>query len=1017
MHLSTAIAEIAERNQRLQAATLKGRLTEQDTLSLQEGYVYLYKDGAVPVLGLGHSGSALPFNTDEYDGIPFIITKLQEDRDGDIVVPLGCRIESYSLNPVWFFGHQQWEIPIGTSRRPDGRIMVFAEEQQVKSWWYADRQDPDADFIYGKVKRGVLNATSMAFVPIRAYRREREEHRGYYSDDKARLHNQATTPPGWVFEEYDLTEISIVGVPSNAGAIRDSLDKEASYLSPRLQKGLGAYAAQAQGCWNGWCPPGFRRENEVCVPSALQPGISGHAESERKRDPMTCSSKGSNQRSKEGYFGEEEDPGRPDRWVAQEATGWWILGKNGYRNGPYKTREEAMQRLNKSSSADTTKHRKAATQADMESSNEPPRPHENDTEDKADRSGVQNVLRLRRALIQDALEDILRRYRGREVDSGMILSAIKRVVQELPRYEGEPPEARQISQAEVNRDLADLESMGRITRLPHSAGEDSGQIPYRVNRSIGQKDTCKERCHKSLEESSGTSGGYTISEGDGMSDKQRLSEDIDSDLACKILKDGTIDGKPLTPAQRGMFGAACARSKKSHGGLREKCRRALHLLKGSVRKQKVTDKNGREIVEGATVIDNRGQMARVVEIHTGWVKVRYQDGHEESPRSNTLVVGKSMSSTRKKIRSSCAACGASGRRKTVDDSVNLQPAADDDKSKDEEMSKDLGGEGEEESAAPKPSAQVLAALYSHAKSESDYIDDELTKMDHPGVSEALMGYRDNHVAPRMEALKDLLGEHHTDQDMEKLCKALEGDGAAGGGEDTPGELGMVEEGNVPPDTAEEDSEDLGSKEEGEEEGEEEGGLKEELESELEPEKAEVYSPEWEEEEAEEEAHKDESMGEDPGQEEILERYRHPKSGKIMVRKVGTIRRKRGRVYLIRKQPTTEVPENPSQGQVLQTSGEGFNKGHALVIHKAADHMEALTEAPDIPRHHHAGLSHHSTALKDLVTEMGPGNVDPNSPVSSVPKASSEDYQLPEQVARRWEAFERKVFQHTGIKLS
>lgn len=28
--------------------------------------------------------------------------------------------------------------------------------------------------------------------------------------------------------------------------------------------------------------------------------------------------------------------------------------------------------------------------------------------------------------------------------------------------------------------------------------------------------------------------------------------------ACKILKDGVINGKPLTNAQRGMFGARCS---------------------------------------------------------------------------------------------------------------------------------------------------------------------------------------------------------------------------------------------------------------------------------------------------------------------------------------------------------------------------------------------------------------------------------------------------------------------------
>jgi len=32
--------------------------------------------------------------------------------------------------------------------------------------------------------------------------------------------------------------------------------------------------------------------------------------------------------------------------------------------------------------------------------------------------------------------------------------------------------------------------------------------------------------------------------------------------ACKILKDGQVNGKPLTKKQRGKFGAECARKKK-----------------------------------------------------------------------------------------------------------------------------------------------------------------------------------------------------------------------------------------------------------------------------------------------------------------------------------------------------------------------------------------------------------------------------------------------------------------------
>lgn len=52
--------------------------------------------------------------------------------------------------------------------------------------------------------------------------------------------------------------------------------------------------------------------------------------------------------------------------------------------------------------------------------------------------------------------------------------------------------------------------------------------------------------------------------------KAQPSSNISSDKACQILKDGEVRGHKLTDAQRGMFGAACGRKKKSLAELRAK---------------------------------------------------------------------------------------------------------------------------------------------------------------------------------------------------------------------------------------------------------------------------------------------------------------------------------------------------------------------------------------------------------------------------------------------------------------
>jgi hypothetical protein len=244
-----AYLDVAERAGRIQKALRDGSLSERDTAFLAEAYAYRYKEG---VLGLGHTGAAEPASEGEFEDpytLSFVITRLQEDRDGDVVLPLGCRLGNFEKSPVWFFGHQEWAVPIGTARnKRHDRLYVWPQEDLIRAACRFDEEDPDAMFIHGKVKRGFLNATSMSFVPIEAYKRDTVHEKAVPHEGRSQR------PLGWLFKAYDLTEISIVGVGSNAGAIRDALDQEKSFISPRLQKGMMAYAAQAKGCWNGWCP-------------------------------------------------------------------------------------------------------------------------------------------------------------------------------------------------------------------------------------------------------------------------------------------------------------------------------------------------------------------------------------------------------------------------------------------------------------------------------------------------------------------------------------------------------------------------------------------------------------------------------------------------------------------------------------------------------------------------------------------------------------------------------------------
>lgn len=233
-----------------------------------EEYAWRTKENGLAIAKLA---SAIPTDANDDDlSIPFIITTLIEDRDGDVVVPLGCQLDNFAKNPVCFFGHQQNPYPIAKCKSPDGRITVFPEENLIRAVMYFDRDDPDAVKVYGKVKNGFLNATSIAFVPIDAVKRDPELEKGIL--DRSHPHSEpGRGPVGWIFKRYDLTEISVVGVPSNSGAvaIRDWLDTDKD-LGDRLRKSMLPYAAKSLGrSFSGWCPPGHTCVKGTCVPTTV----------------------------------------------------------------------------------------------------------------------------------------------------------------------------------------------------------------------------------------------------------------------------------------------------------------------------------------------------------------------------------------------------------------------------------------------------------------------------------------------------------------------------------------------------------------------------------------------------------------------------------------------------------------------------------------------------------------------------------------------------------------------------
>ena len=134
----------------------------------------------------------------EADKYTFTISSGSVDRDNDTINPNGWKLEDYKRNPVVLFGHQSRMPPIGKASAVEVRSgalkadVIFAEPGTYDL----------ADTVRGLVDQDILRATSVGFIPLK-----------WMFDEKR---------GGVDYAEQELYEFSIVPVPSNPEALRES---------------------------------------------------------------------------------------------------------------------------------------------------------------------------------------------------------------------------------------------------------------------------------------------------------------------------------------------------------------------------------------------------------------------------------------------------------------------------------------------------------------------------------------------------------------------------------------------------------------------------------------------------------------------------------------------------------------------------------------------------------------------------------------------------------------------------
>lgn len=229
----------------------------------------------------------------------FVISVEIPDRDGDVVVSRGCKLDNYRNNAPWLFSHNSAGVAIGKATDPAGRLCVRIEDQRILSDIFFDEGDPDSVYLFGKVERGYLRTCSIGFMPLEATRLE-EQAAGA----------TGAAFPGWRFSKWELLEISLCSVPSNPMALLLSDLKQAK-ISDRLRKSLTRLLPDPKH-WSH----GTAFKTEIISESSAADG-GALVEPEQAKD-----GRGSD---KQAYLFDKTD------FTEQEATSW--LAANGFEPG------------------------------------------------------------------------------------------------------------------------------------------------------------------------------------------------------------------------------------------------------------------------------------------------------------------------------------------------------------------------------------------------------------------------------------------------------------------------------------------------------------------------------------------------------------------------------------------------------------------------------------------------------------------------------------------------------------
>lgn len=166
-------------------------------------YKSLLKSGGVPA-GTGCRMAVIPeikALDDEKRTVDFIISNEQPDREGDVIVASGWKLDNFRRNPVVPFAHDYASLPVARAIS----VTINGGELRATAEFASLELSPFADRVFRYIQAGFLSAASVGFVPLEWK---------WAEDEVAR-------PWGWDIASAELLEFSIVPVPMHPMALVD----------------------------------------------------------------------------------------------------------------------------------------------------------------------------------------------------------------------------------------------------------------------------------------------------------------------------------------------------------------------------------------------------------------------------------------------------------------------------------------------------------------------------------------------------------------------------------------------------------------------------------------------------------------------------------------------------------------------------------------------------------------------------------------------------------------------------